>query len=818
MSGMNNKNKSDDTAKKTDITDSEKQQNSFEASDLMRVLSHQLKSPIHSITTLLKTITDGFTGDVNAQTENFIQRAIKRAGEAENLINDLVSYQIFSEKKAHLSDEIELFSLLRTLTDTISVIASEKSVSLTPVIPDTVRAILKGNRRGLEIAFRNILENAIKYSPSNTDIEIHIQASTKTRQAQIVITDAGYGIAPQDLPNIFEPFYRSSRHKARSGGTGLGLSIVKKVIDAHHGTISVTSKENFGTTFTIMLPLESVARRKQKYVPRKKILIIGGVTSGPKAAARLRRLDENLDITIIEKSEFLSYAGCGIPAYISGAVHSPKALMTTADNTIRDVNFFKSIKNITVLSKTEALRVDREKKEVLVHDITAQKQQKLPYDILILATGAASRIPSIEGADNQNVFSLYNIEDANTIKQKLIDKESRDVCIIGGGLIGIETAESLSASGARVTILEKQSYILSSLFDSDIAEKVQNTLKSKAIKTVTDVKVTKIIPQGRTLLLKTNSGDYYADYVILSAGVKPNAELAKAAGLEIGAFGGIIVNQYLQTSDKDIYAIGDCTESFNIITKTHDYLPLGSISTKMGRIAANNIFGIKTEYKGFVGTTMFKIFDNNFARTGLTAQQAAAHGFDAETVVVSGLDRAHYYENARYIFIKVIADKQSRQLIGAQGFGRGDVVSRIEMLACVIFQTMSIDDVFHLDLGYSPAFNNPINFVQTACVVLINKIDGIVKTISYKQLLEHNEQALVIDVSPAADHSMHAIPESINIPLENLRIERFDFDRNKKIVIYSKTSSGAFDAYRYLITQGFTDICILEGGLEFWIR
>ncbi len=276
------------------------------------------------------------------------------------------------------------------------------------------------------------------------------------------------GIQENELESIFNPFYRSIKHKSNIPGTGLGLTIARRVIAGHNGTLTVESKENVGTTFRIVLPFIRLRMSEQEIAERKKVVIIGGVTAGPKAAARLRRLDEELDITIIEKSQFLSYSGCGLPYYISGKVRSPKALMSTADNTIRDVHFFESIKNIKILNNTLALEIDRKKKTVKTQNLNNKSVSHLNYDVLVLATGAVPLVPGIPGIRQEGIYSLYSLEDAEAIKKEISEINPHDVYVIGGGLIGISTAESLIDTGARVTILEKKDCILHSLMDRDL--------------------------------------------------------------------------------------------------------------------------------------------------------------------------------------------------------------------------------------------------------------------------------------------------------------------------------------------------------------
>jgi len=369
--------------------------------------------------------------------------------------------------------------------------------------------------------------------------------------------------------------------------------------------------------------------------------------------------------------------------------------------------------------------------------------------------------------------------------------------------------------GARVTILEKDRHILN-FFDTDISNRITNRLCKKGIKIITNVDTREIKQAEGKLRISTNIGDFTADMIILSTGVKPTTALGKAAGLAIGNTGGIKVNAYLQTSDRNIYAIGDCAESKNILCKNNTYLPLGSVSTKMGRIVADNICGNMTKYPGNIGTVLFRSFDINVARTGMSSQDCERNGLDVESVVVSGLDRSHYYKNACNIYLKIIADKKNCKILGCQGYGRGDVVRRIGNIACAIAGSMTLDDMFNVDLGYYPAYNHPIDIVQSACLLLKSKITGFCKTITADAYKAARTDYQIIDVSPGYEYALDNIEDSINIPLEHLRLDNFPFDKSAKIVLYSKTSSRAYEAYRYLAALDYTQVLILEGGLLFW--
>ncbi|MBN1575230.1 MAG: FAD-dependent oxidoreductase [Chitinispirillaceae bacterium] len=780
------------------------------------IVSHQLKAPVNTIHSLLKTIVDGFTGETNAHTLHFIEKAISKAYEANRLIADLLQYETYMQRGKIDKEKVDVVALAETVAASFLSDASEKNIALRIRIPHGSAVIVSGNTRGLEIAMQNLVENAVKYTPPGGSVQIKISLDETKKKCTFQVIDSGSGIPKRELGAIFTPFYRSVKHRAILPGTGLGLAITKNIVAAHNGTIAMTSKEGKGSTFRITLPYKTLEEKNAGSAGRKKVLIIGGVTAGPKAAARLRRLDESLDITIIERREFLSYSGCGLPCYISGCVSSPKALMSTGDNTLRDLNFFETIKNIRILNRTEAVNIDRKKKTVTVRELASKETRELSYNELIIATGAASVLPPIPGIRQKGIYSLHCIEDAEAIKSVCAAHRTRDVFIIGGGLIGIETAESLMLTGARVTIYEKNGRVLSSLFDADFSKKIENALNKKGLKVITGVTIKKITHKDGLLVFSTKRGEYTADLGILSAGVKPNSELARKAGITVSVDGAIKVNRYLQTSDSAIYAVGDCAESVNYLTGKYAYWPLGSISTKMGRIAADNICGRPSVFRGFIGTTMFKVFDLTVARTGLTLAQCHQNGFKAESIIITGLDKAHYSKNAEHVTIKLIANTAGGAILGAQAYGRGDVVRQVQLVAAAIAKAMTLTDMFDCDLGYSPMVNNPIDIVQTASCVLASKIEGFIRTIPPDTLNGEINRLHLIDVSPFSEHIEGALPGSISVPLEDLRREGIPFKKNEKCALYSKTSSRAYQAYRYLVARGYLKCAVLEGGYLFW--
>jgi len=780
--------------------------------ELLRILAHQLKSPINTLESFLKTLQGGLAGELNPRALYFIDKAVGKTTEARRLITDLLLFAQFADGDEAPREEVELVELVRALTRAFHGASTEKELALGIEGEPRVRVILRGSRTGLEHALRNLLDNAIKYTPAHGRVTVRLGLGPRRGRVRVQVSDTGSGISQEEIPHLFEPFHRSARHKGQISGTGLGLAIVRQIVLAHGGSIAVESTEGRGTVFTLDLPVERTEREAAIRIRQREVVIIGGVTAGPKLAARLRRLDESVGITIVEKSDFLSYSGCGLPAYVAGQVASPKALMSTTENSLRDVTFFEGIKNIRVRNRTEAVAVDRKKRRIRVLDLATRTETWLPYDQLVLATGAVPAVPDIPGIREPGVYSLYRIEDAEALKGRLAQGAAQDVHIIGGGLIGVEISESLAVAGARVTILEREDHILFNLMDRDVCLQIQKELNLKGIKTVPRCAVQAISRSDGGLTLRTDRGIFAADFVLLSAGVRPNAELARAAGLKLAPSGGIHVNRRLQTSDPRIYAVGDCAATFHLTTGREAYWPLGSVSIKMGRIAADNLAGRRKEFRGSLGTAMFKLFDSHVGRTGLTTERAREEGYDVESVTVAGLDRAYYYPQARFMTLKVLADRGTRVLLGAQGFGRGNVVPRLQVLASAIAQGLTLEDVFAQDLGYFPAYNTPIDLLQTACLVLANKLDGLLRSISREQFERRRLEFSIVDVSTMADYDPQRFPRGINIPLENLRQEGIPFPPHARVLLVSMTSSRAYEAYRILSAHGHTDLTVLEGG------
>ncbi len=554
-----------------------------------------------------------------------------------------------------------------------------------------------------------------------------------------------------------------------------------------------------------------------------KAIIIGGVAAGPKAAARIIRMKPDADVTIVEKGLFLSYAGCGLPYYVSGEIKEQNELMETAAGVVRDAAFFLSVKNLKVQNRTEAIEIDRGGKRVHIKALSTGKESWLHYDKLLLATGASPVVPSIPGVEKKNVFTLHGIHDAEGIKKALAERKAKDVVIIGGGLIGVEATEALATHGCRVTIVEMLPQVLSML-DWEMARLIENYLESNGVRVMTQTKALAL--ESRTgsedivHFVRTDKGDLPADMVILAIGVRPNISLAQKAGLAIGEkTGAIRVDSHMRTSDPDIYAAGDCVECLDILTGGPCYVPLGSTANKQGRVAAVNMCGGNEVFPGILGSSICKIFDYCAGRTGLTERAASSLGYDVLTAMVPGADRAHYMPKSQTLLMKVVADRKSGRLLGVQATGPGEGAKRIDVAATAITAGMTLDQIAHLDLSYAPPYASAMDNLITAANVARNKRDGLMNGITAEfvwRKIQNGEDFVFLDVRSPQEHAQVHLPKSILIPLGALRKRLAELPKDKEIIAYCAISLRGYEASLILRAAGFTDVKVLDGGIAMW--
>ena len=550
---------------------------------------------------------------------------------------------------------------------------------------------------------------------------------------------------------------------------------------------------------------------------KKRIVVIGGTACGPKAAARARRCDPSVKITIIEQKDNLSTATCGLPYYIGDVIKKESALVA------RQADYFREVMDMEVLTGTRAVTINRKAHSIEILNQKTGVNSTIEYDKLVIATGAVPAVPNWQGKDLKGIFTLSNIPDANAIRDYLFKLERREVTIVGAGLIGLEMAEAFRARSLNVTVIEALGWPLPALLDEEIAAHVEKHLRLKGVNVQCGKRVTGFTGDnsGRVRKVVTGETEVEAGMVLLSLGVKPNISLAKEAGLTIGATGGLSVNERLQTSDPDIYAGGDCVEVSNIITGKKTFVPLGSTANKHGRIIGTNITGGSETFPGIVGTAVAKVFDYNVARTGLSEAQAREAGFDIMTSLVPTFEHATYYPGAREIMVKLIANKVDGRLLGGQAVGTGDTSKRIDVLATAITSGGKVDDLANLDLGYAPPYNSALDPLHNAANVIRNKLAGQVKALSpleVKKKIDHGERFVLLDVrSPQEWKAERIEAEQVKlIPLPELRNRFNELSPDEEIVVMCRTSIRAYQAQRILDGAGFKNVKFMDGSVAAW--
>lgn len=535
-----------------------------------------------------------------------------------------------------------------------------------------------------------------------------------------------------------------------------------------------------------------------------RIIIIGAVAAGTSAAAKARRNNEAAEIVIYEKDNYISYSGCGMPYYIGGEVENAK------DLTPRDPAFFKSKYNVDIKILHEVIEIRPEDKTVIVKDLSTGDLITDYYHGLIVATGARAVVPQIKGVDLEQVFTLRNINDMNRIKSFINKNNPKTAVIVGTGFIGLEVCENLHHLNIQVTLLEKLPQVTPGL-DPDMAVYVEEHLEKKGVRVLTDVSVSEIT--GKSVIL-ADGQEIEADMVLLSTGVRPNTELAKMAGIEIGMTGAIKVNNKMETSHKDIYACGDCIEQFHVVTGKPVYRPLGSTANKTGRIAGDCITGGNLEFRGILGTGIFKIFDLAVAMTGLSQREAMQLGID--TVVCHNIkpDKPEYM-GGKELIIKGIADKTDGRLLGVQIIGTEGVDKRIDVFVTAITFKAKVEDLFHLDLAYAPPFSTTKDPVMYTGMILENAIHRGRPLITGKQLDElmaSGENYTLIDARVSAQYEKEHVKTAKGIPHGKLRDGLENIDKNTIAITYCNKGVTGNAAQNILINNGFNQVFNLSGG------
>jgi NADPH-dependent 2,4-dienoyl-CoA reductase/sulfur reductase-like enzyme/rhodanese-related sulfurtransferase len=536
---------------------------------------------------------------------------------------------------------------------------------------------------------------------------------------------------------------------------------------------------------------------------KTKIVIVGGVAGGATAAARARRISEEAEITVVERGPYVSYANCGLPYFISRDIVKRSALL------LQTPEGFDARYGVRVLLETEAIEIDRLGKRVLVR--SKDGESWLAYDKLILAQGGNPITPSMPGADAPYVFKLWTVPDMDRMHAYIEKDKPRTAVVVGGGFIGLEMAEALKKRGLATTVVELLPSVMATM-DPEFGHQVATVLEANGVKVLTGVKVESVA--DRTVVL----GDgrrLSADLVLFSVGVRPELTLARKAGLEIGPTGGLLVDDHLRTTDPDIYGAGDMLEIQHKVSGRRVRVPLAGPANRQGRIAASNALGLDMAYRGALGTSAVKIFEATAASTGLSERAAREAGFAVGVAVIYKGHHAGYYPGAEELSLKLIYDKKTARLLGAQAFGPAGVDKRIDVLATALAGKLALHDLAELDLAYAPPYSTANDPINLAAFIGQNDLSGFSSLVSAAELkaeLATPKPPLVLDVRTLGEYEASHLAGAMHLPVDDLRFEIDRLPKDRRIVVHCRSGFRAHLAARILMQQGFGDVANVTGG------
>ena len=539
-----------------------------------------------------------------------------------------------------------------------------------------------------------------------------------------------------------------------------------------------------------------------------KIIIIGGVAGGATTAARIRRVDETAEIILLEKGKHISYANCGLPYYIGGVIEEREKLF------VQTPEAFSTRFRVDVRTENEVIFIDRKKKTVTVRQSSEDTYEE-SYDKLLISTGASPVRPPLPGIDLPGIFTLRNVTDTDRIKEYINSHSPRKAVVVGAGFIGLEMAENLHAQGAKVSIVEMGNQVMAPI-DFSMASLVHQHLMDKGVNLYLEQAVASFEREGKGLKVTFKNGQSIsADIVILSIGVRPETSLARAAELTIGPAGGIAVNNYLQTSDEAIYAIGDAIEYRHPITGKPWLNYLAGPANRQGRIVADNILGAKIPYEGSIGTSIAKVFDMTVASTGLPGKRLRLEGIDYMSSTIHPASHAGYYPDAMPMSIKITFDKQTGRLYGGQIVGYDGVDKRIDGLALVIKHQGTVYDLMKVEQAYAPPFSSAKDPVAIAGYVAEDMITGKTNPVYWRELRDiEMENKFLLDVRTQDEFALGSLPGAVNIPLDELRDRMSELPKDRMIYTFCAVGLRGYLAYRILTQHGFDKVRNLSGGLK----
>lgn len=542
-----------------------------------------------------------------------------------------------------------------------------------------------------------------------------------------------------------------------------------------------------------------------------KVVIIGGVAGGASAAARIRRLDETAQIIMIERSGYISYANCGLPYYVGGIIEEQKELTLQTPE-----SFWKRFR-IDVRVRQEVIAIDPEKKIIKIHAFDWDNVYEETYDKLLLAPGAKPSIPSFSGLDNERIFTLRTVEDTLRIRNFVTEYRPQTAVLAGGGFISLEMAENLVQMGVSVVIVEQAKQLMTTL-DADMASFVHAKMRTLGIELRLGKTVAGFSQNGNTVQTLLDNGESLcSDMVLLAIGVTPDTQLAKDAGIKLGVRGSIAVNERMETSIPDIYAVGDAIEVTHFVTGQKVLVSQAGPANKQGRIAADNICGRNSHYSGSQGSSVLKLFDMTVASTGINERTAQIEGIDYDKVVLFPASHATYYPDAQSMVMKVLYEKESKRLLGAQIIGKDGVDKRIDVLATAIRAEMAATELTELDLAYAPPYSSAKDPVNMAGFMIENLISVKVRQYHWNEVddLSHDGSVVLLDVRTVEEYQRGHLDGFQNIPLDSLREHLDELDRAKSIYVNCQVGLRGYLACRILAQYGFT--CFnLSGGYKFY--
>ncbi len=545
-----------------------------------------------------------------------------------------------------------------------------------------------------------------------------------------------------------------------------------------------------------------------------KLIVVGGVAAGPKAASKAKRCNPDMEVVIYQEEGAVSYGGCGLPYYVSGRIKDRKQLLArTAEQFSRD--------GIQVQMRHRVEEINLREKTIAGTQLDTGSRFTDQYDKLVLATGSQAIRPRAEGLELKNVFFLRSIFDADQLLPVVSSEDVRNVVVVGGGYIGLEMAESLTEIGKKVTLIELAPEILT-LFDEDMAGLVRRHLEKKGVQVLTGEGLKGILGRnGQVARVQTASQEIPAEAVLLSLGVRPQVELAKKAGLRIGETGAIWVNERMETSAEGVFSAGDCAETTHLVTGKKTWVPLGSTANKQGRVVGINVCGGSATFPGVLGTALFKTFDFKVAKTGLNLREAERDGFSSVQAIVRGYGGAHYYPGMKESVLKVIADQKTGLILGAQAAGEGPSDKFIDIVSMALLGRMDYKKLGAADLAYAPPFSPALSPVISAAHVLQNKLEGRFEWTTAaevrNQLHAGEKDFIVLDVREEKEVKERRIPGSTWVPLDQLENRLQNLDPRKEVAVHCHSGVRSYKAVLKLKHAGFENVKNIDGGLLGWI-